>query len=153
MRIEDIYLGPYAEISSRYVDKEHDGCRRRGLGCPDDRMSPFCPECGLAKQERFKMISRREVQETVYDLVGDTLAGRSKNHGGLLVTWVLPNESRPGATKEFWKRFEDPEGAYDLVGIDMKIEMDWFKTAYENELAKIERAYGNLAIRWGIVVW
>jgi hypothetical protein len=65
------------------------------------------------------------------------------------VILLIPNVTRHGDPG----RKIDWDGAWqvDLQSVDMVAEMNWLRSAFSDEIAALEKAYGGVKLRWGLL--
>lgn len=61
-----------------------------------------------------------------------------------------PNVRRRGAPEP---RISDDAICMDLQNVDIKTEMEWFRSAFAAEIEKLEKVYGTITLRWGLCQW
>ena len=158
----NLYLGPYAKTTTEVVNKKEDRCGH----LPENTKEKFCSECGTRMSERF--------YKHKGDVVEFCQEEAWKNPDALSTTsWVsppniykkdkkeyrdylwLPNARRPGKPKREGVADIDryDEVVVDIQNVDVKAEIEWFRTAYAPELQKLEEAFGNLTVGWGFIQW
>lgn len=144
-----LYIGPYAEVTERIVSREVDNCRKPDE-CPQDKVSQYCPRCGLSANVRFRTLEEREKNVDLAELTQEVLTYGSptRREGDLYRYTLIPNVRRPGsAERRIHPSHEDV--VMDLAAVDAKAEVTWFRETFAEELEAVERAFGNLVIHWG----
>lgn len=82
-----------------------------------------------------------------YDIVGDEMSDVDTGDESILV--LIPNVTRDGSPdREIdW----DCTWQVDLQKVDMAAEMNWLRNAFAVEIAALEKAYGSVTFRWGLL--
>jgi hypothetical protein len=146
-----IYLGAYAETTTRLEQRVVDACRQPDE-CPKDQTSPFCPRCGLSASARFRTITARERCVDLATMTNEqlTFGSPAREGDGFVLYTIIPNVKRPGcAYRSFYS--SDRDLVLDLTGIDPQADIAAFRDAFAEELRVVEQEYGNIEVRWGLV--
>jgi hypothetical protein len=91
---------------------------------------------------------RRRESPNRHDVIGDELLEMHTQDNKTL--FLAPNVYRDGAPP---RRIPEGEWCSDLRNVDTVAEMEWLRTAFAAEIEKLENAYGNATIRWGLCQW
>ena len=84
-----------------------------------------------------------------YDVVEDEMFDISTSDKSKL--FLAPNVKREGYPRRDidW----DDAQCIDLQSVNPAAEMAWLRDAFAVEIAALEKAYGNVTMRWGLCQW
>ena len=145
-----VYLGPYVEGTYRDETQEVDV-----TGCTNDKCSEyvkrdrwsqpvgkFCPTCAnpIGKSKKVEALHR-----SPYDVLEGREALTPLGHDSqYLFVWLGANIKGP---RDF---HPNDEGVWDLTSLNHAAEMMWFEQRFAEDLAKLQAAYDNVTVRWGL---
>ena len=147
------YLGPVARCKIEQVVKSEtlEGCANRTCVRFQHKFdAPFCSACGQTKGTFTK--NRYEPAVDRWTVVPDDALAGFDNCDDTDVIYI-PNTER-GAPREFTF---DPHYAFETPfpadGSMVSQELDWFKSAFAEELEILRRAYGpeHVRIEWTLL--
>lgn len=144
-----MYLGPYARVSYPRVPKTKSRCLQNTCPKPE---SGFCPKCGMdSKKREYKSASRvsffelfnEEERLTSVPLEGD-------GDSGVFVDFLKPNLISSHLPRDF-----NCDAGRAIIASEIKVDTEWFKSAYRSELSILEKEFGALdvIVEWGFLTW
>lgn len=161
-----LYIGPYVEVTVDITEKTIDNCKDH-KNCPTPGFKvKFCSQCGIDYEKRFEKRIEESPKVHYYDLFGDNLASTNSCSAPLIEEehvngetfkvrkyCYVPNAKREGRPQRMMNLDVKDNYKEDWTDVDIHAEMQWFKTAYADEIKKLEEAYGEVKIKWGMHRW
>jgi len=158
-----IYVGPYVRCSVRTTTKtkvvtvcSRKTCRFSRQSNPVAVKSNFCPQCG-AKTLGKSVKVEGEVQDdisswSVTEATNDRLCDYGAEYREEGVHLFVPNDKclRPFHIDADHARFGE---VLRVRAATLQQELDWLNAAYEDDLIKVMKIYGEkkVEIRWGVL--
>lgn len=132
----------------------------RPVQCPNPTEGLYCPQCGIQVNKRFHEFQTadpplpdflfRELNEALF--TADGMTGPERIGDDQVVYRLLGNQRRPEQPREF--HLDDSTALrIDLTVLDAQDEIAWFKKAFASEWMKVQKTYGGLIFRWGLLQW
>lgn len=169
-----VYLGPYAEISTKLTFERQVRCDNRSdQECPWPKASSlgtptgFCSVCGM---DSAKRVVEKWVPETDCDIRAETShalepltqrdvstirGGEPKSKIGVRTHQIIPQAKREGAPVRGtqWEARCFHGLTVDLEDVAVAKEKEWMRFAFGFELSRLEELFGNLDVKWGMIIY
>lgn len=150
--MSNVYVGPYVVVDNNRIVKK----TFSSLKCPNGHgyESKFCPECGTKTVPVEKEYTTWKVSMGDFpDLTNEDLF-LTYAYGGKAPCFILPNKPF-GPTRQMhdvstWQMSEVAEIIVSQKLIDEEVTS--FRKRFEESLKKVEQAFGDYKIRWGVLV-
>lgn len=161
-----VYLGPYAEVSTKITLERIKRCDKgihrpssADKECPwtdDSKPTGFCSVCGL---NSYDWLREEWVPEVNCDLIGETneaLRPLAQVDEEERRTWrLVPNSTRDGGPERMteWEARCALGLTVDLDNVAVAKEKEWLRFTYGPELSRLEKLFGNLDVKWGMIIY